>query len=745
MRAQFSSLPWELRNQIYDLALDRTPRSVEVEVRDGRVVSKTPPPALLHLNRESRDLVLSVYKPWLPQFAGTPAHSPYAALLARYRPSKTHCVSCLDDICFDMERDTLFCRSVFVSPHAATGWPVFLFGRIEESCLRTMTVNITGHLRFPLVIEALRNAKNLKTLYFLDVNSDAATFKSETISDGLKRCEKKDKVGPKVRGPNYVAPRIGAAPTSWFLPKSRPEPSKRLSYRRTINCASDSESECEFERLTPAPIWTTYKYPPRSSRVPTRPSDNVQIKQESTPRKRKADMAFDSGGSMVTERAKRMKNWIRAQERNEVKARSIPSPPTQPLDSEQTHIWIRADDLAQMSEETKLQLGIVQRAASSTAGASSSSSPASEASSSDVQSEASSSRPGSDAGSVRDDDDNSEASDSESDDGAQDEEAASQERPPRQLHAHRFNFDIGAPEVLVEWENSPELETWEWVPKADLLPSIPIMIAAFIANNPALETGTPVRFHERNSGVVGFDFLVEFEGYAEEIYWTWVPETNMQTRVPHMVNQWMIENASEVNADENVDEQILAEQNYAENVRVESNDKVKAEEEDEKDEEADTADAHMKDEENDDGDEDEIDEDGGDEETAEYVPKRFVAQRETPDGPEILVEWEDWPDEKDWTWEPVSNLQEDAPEMMKAWKASRKAKKVSKVFEVESILGKRKTKGEWHYLVRWKGFSKEEAKSLEPCEKLAVDVPELVEAFENRKSKRGRPKKTASA
>jgi hypothetical protein len=348
---------------------------------------------------------------------------------------------------------------------------------------------------------------------------------------------------------------------------------------------------------------------------------------------------------------------------------------------------------------------------------------------------------------VRDDDDNSEGSDSESDDGAQNEEAASQERPPRQLHAHRFNFDIGAPEVLVEWENSPEIETWEWVPKENLLSSIPIMIAAFIANNPALETGTPVRFHERNSGVVGFDFLVEFEGYAEEIYWTWVPETNMQTRVPHMVDQWMIENASEVNADENVDEQILAEQNYAENVRVENNDEVKAEEEDEKDEEAHTADADMKDEENDDGDEDEIEieEDGGDEEAAEYVPKRFVAQRETPDGPEILVEWEDWPDEKDWTWEPVSNLQEDAPEMMKAWKASRKAKKVSKVFEVESILGKRKTKGEWHYLVRWKGFSKEEAKSLEPCEKLAVDVPELVEAFENRKSKRGRPKKAASA
>jgi Chromo (CHRromatin Organisation MOdifier) domain len=219
-----------------------------------------------------------------------------------------------------------------------------------------------------------------------------------------------------------------------------------------------------------------------------------------------------------------------------------------------------------------------------------------------------------------------------------------------------------------------------------------------------------------------------------------------------MVDQWMIENASEVNADENVDEQILAEQNYAEHVRAEDNDDVKEEEEEqvekteeekvEETEEADTQDTEMKDGE-DREDDDANDEAAGDEETSEYVPKRFVAQRETPDGPEILVEWEDWPDEKDWTWEPLNNLQEDAPDMMKAWRASRKAKKVSKVFEVESILGKRKIKGEWHYLVKWKGFSKDEAKSLEPCEKLAVDVPELVEAFENHKPKRGRPKRVA--
>jgi 2EXR family/Chromo (CHRromatin Organisation MOdifier) domain len=740
MSAQFSTLPWELRTQIYDLTLDRTPRIVEVEVRDGQVVSKTPPQPLLHLNRESRDFVLSVYKPWLPQFAGTTVHAPYADLLAKYGPSKTHCVSCLDEVCFDMERDTLFCRSQFLSPYKPSGWPVFLFGRIEESCLRNMAVNITGYLRFPRVVEALRNAKNLKTLYFSDDNPVAVTFKSEKISDGLRRREKQDRAKPKVRVPNYVAPQFVAAPASWFLPKLRQIPSKRLSWNRTKASDSYSESECEFEWLRPAPIWTTYKCPQRSSRVPKPPSNYVQIKQESTPRKRKADMAFNNDEVITTEQAKRIKTWIRAQKRNERKACSTPAPQAQPLGSEKTHILIRADDLAQMSEETKRQLGFVRQAASSTLGASSSSPSASEASSSDVPSEPSSSRPASDAGSMRDEDDSSEASESESEDDAQDEETGSEERTPRQLHAHRFNFDIGAHEILVEWEDSPKVANWEWVPKANLIISIPTMIAEFVANNPALETGTPVRFHERNSGIVGFDFLVEFEGHPEEVYWTWVPEFNMQTRVPHMVDQWMTENASEVNGDENVVEQILAERNYAENILVEDNDEIKG-----KEEAPDTVDADMRDEEGGAGDDDknENDKNDEDEEPAEYVPKRFVAQRETPDGREILVEWEDWPDEKDWTWEPATNLQEDAPEMMKAWKSSRKAKKVSKVFEVESILGKRKIKGEWHYLVKWKGFPKEEAESLEPCDKLSVDVPELVEAFEKRRPKRGRPKKAA--
>jgi hypothetical protein len=275
------------------------------------------------------------------------------------------------------------------------------------------------------------------------------------------------------------------------------------------------------------------------------------------------------------------------------------------------------------------------------------------------------------------------------------------------------------------------MDTWGWVPKDDLLLDIPIMIANFLSNNLSLEAGTPVHFHERNSGSVGFDFLVEFEGYPEEIYWTWVPESNMQAKVPDMVDEWMAENASEFEAggnEETVEDQILHEQNHAENIRAEDEDNQL----DESTEVADAGEADVK----------EAEGDAGDEESStKYTPKRFVTQRDTPDGPEILVEWEGWPDEKDWTWEPERNLLEDTPELVKAWKASRKGKNISKVYEVDSILGKRKVRGEWKYVVRWKGFSKDEATSLEPCEKFRIDVPDLVEAFESHRPKRGRPKK----
>ncbi len=573
-----------------------------------------------------------------------------------------------------------------------------------------MAVDVEGLFDIKSVIPKLIKAKNLETLWVLDGGTLDPTSNTRFINVMLENITEVNNAKPRDVYPSYVAPTCVAVPTGSFLPISGPGNPAQW-HVSSLKILPQIKAELASQHLAPSQVWTTYTYPPTA---PDRTLLSVELsmKEEKNSRKRKADQELDVAlAAEAEERANR------------------------------TQRWVEAGDFAQGREQIRRQPVIIEHATTSPPGASSSSALASEASSSS-QSEVSSSQPASEAGSVRDEgdnseDDNSEASDSESDDDVQDEPAA-RVRPPRQLHAHRFNFDIGAPELLVEWEDSPEMATWEWVPEVDLLPIIPVIIATFIANNLALETGIPVRLHERNSGVVGFDFLVEFEGYPEDIYWTWVPETNLQARVPDMVDRWMKGNAAEVNADENVDEQILAEQNYAENVRGEDDAKEEVKEEEKDQEEAGAEDTDIPDRAYEDaGNEDHDDKEGG-EEPAEYVPKRFVAQREIPDGPEILVEWEDWPDEKDFTWEPVSNLLEDAPEMVKAWKASRKPKNILKVYEVETILGKRKIKGEWHYSVKWKGFSKDDAKSLEPCEKLAVDVPELVEAFENRKLKRRR-------
>jgi hypothetical protein len=728
--AQFSPLLFELQTQIYDIALDKTPRNVEVEVRDDRVVSRTRPPALLHVHRDSRAFVQKTSKLRLPRFADSAARAPYAPLLAKYRLSKTagrKAVSCLHDVFFDMERDTLVCRGR--SKCGMTPRPLYLFGRIEECCLRQWAVNIDGWLKFPLMVEELRKAKHLDTLLlFQDQTSSGMLYKVGRIQDGLKSAEK-DRLKAKVRVPNYVAPSVRKATTSNFVPSrvQIPKPRKGHGRGRLLTPL--------VEPIIKTPTWTTYKYLARSFHTLTRPFIDAQLhpKPKLSSRKRRADTdlkAVFTGETRLSERAKRIKMWTKEQRRERLEAQSRPVPSKPIVLTSTKHEWAGFEP--QFSN----------RASPSTTGASSRS-PRSESTSSRQSQE-----PPYDTESVLDesagnDGEDSDASDSESEGSKsdspdpQDEEEAYPERRPRLLHAHRFNFDVSDTEVLVEWEDSPEMDSWEWVAKAELLHDVPVMIAAFIANNEALEVGTPVRFHERNSGSVGFDFLVEFEGYPEEIYWTWVPESKMQIRVPNMVEEWMSENASVVEAardEETIDEQILAEQNYAENVRT---DEVEEKDEDEPAAEADAKKENAG--------AAEVENAGGEESSAEYTPKRFVAQRDTPDGQEILVEWEGYPYEKDWTWEPLSNLLEDTPDMVKAWKTSRKAKKVFKVYEVDSILNKRKVGGEWHYEVRWKGFSKDEATSMEPCEKLRVDVPELVETFEARKPKRGRPKKVKTA
>ena len=142
---------------------------------------------------------------------------------------------------------------------------------------------------------------------------------------------------------------------------------------------------------------------------------------------------------------------------------------------------------------------------------------------------------------------------------------------------------------------------------------------------------------------------------------------------------------------------------------------------------------------------------------AEYTPAKFMAERtaDKSNNLKILVRWTDFPNEKDWTWESETTLQEDVPDMMKAWNTRKTKEKEDTcilargdnetetegeeevpIYEVEAILGKKKIKGLVHYLVQWKGYPLMKDRTWEVRERLRIDVPEMVDLFERRWRKR---------
>lgn len=125
----------------------------------------------------------------------------------------------------------------------------------------------------------------------------------------------------------------------------------------------------------------------------------------------------------------------------------------------------------------------------------------------------------------------------------------------------------------------------------------------------------------------------------------------------------------------------------------------------------------------------------------EYTPKQFMAERKTAEGLQFLVQWQDYPEEKDWTWETEIAMIESAPDMVMAWLAKSEVEveeenPITVDYIVEKILGRRKFKGLPYYLVKWKGYEEVKDRTWEPCERLRIDVPLIVEAFELKKRKK---------
>ncbi|TVY27251.1 hypothetical protein LHYA1_G004244 [Lachnellula hyalina] len=127
-----------------------------------------------------------------------------------------------------------------------------------------------------------------------------------------------------------------------------------------------------------------------------------------------------------------------------------------------------------------------------------------------------------------------------------------------------------------------------------------------------------------------------------------------------------------------------------------------------------------------------------------YVSEKVIAERQTPEGLEILVQWERFPAEEDWTWERAKSLAESAPDSIDEWNRRADRTSIEKENEghdaceiqVEKILGRRKVKGTPHYLAKWIGYDQVKDRTWEPCEKLRIDVPFIVEEYEARPKRR---------
>ncbi|RDL39335.1 uncharacterized protein BP5553_03675 [Venustampulla echinocandica] len=250
MPKTFIDLPVALRLLIFKLAVkgERLPRDVEVVLKDGLIYPNRPPPALLHVNRESRYVTLKFYKPWLPQYEGTAAYKPWVGV---------ENASSLENVCIDLKRDTLVLRGRITSL-------LRLLGPLERSHLRSVAINVWDMFEIAPLARNLLSLKNLEYLRLFGVEDcDGLAYKETQLARYLQKEQENGSMKTKT-GVNYAPPKIysqASTPNLILLPQTRQ--------------------------------WTTYKYP-----VGYKPPNGVRpdlIGEESDclrpirPTKRKAD------------------------------------------------------------------------------------------------------------------------------------------------------------------------------------------------------------------------------------------------------------------------------------------------------------------------------------------------------------------------------------------------------------------------------------------------------------------------
>lgn len=212
---------------------------VEIFFKNSEIYSAAPPPALLHVNSSSRNFVLKLYKPWLPQFKGTPEYEPWEEIIQTHGLEKA---SKLQNVCFDLARDILFWKSNY------GGSPLGQFGYIEYQNVQSICVDITEESSesldtptTPNLVKDLCAFKQLSLLRLYETTGSGANrTKVRKIKETLSVEKLNSRGSPKVND-EWTELAFPALPSAWTTYKyttsylrPKPQPEQRTWTRPLV-------------------------------------------------------------------------------------------------------------------------------------------------------------------------------------------------------------------------------------------------------------------------------------------------------------------------------------------------------------------------------------------------------------------------------------------------------------------------------------------------------------------------------
>jgi hypothetical protein len=703
MTAQFSDLPEEIRLQILEIAAiaDFKPRVVEIFFKSGQIYSRTLPPPLLQVCRLSRYVTLKIYKPWLPQFKGTTAHKQYESLIQEYGGKR---LSRLNNVCISLERDLLVIDK--------QQWSKWNFGPLEHKLLRNMAINLDGWMGWISTVQLARRFKQLSKLYLCHRTnaSEMAYFKMATIARGIKMSQKThpDYIPPLVKlksaPPVHLARRWDGDVQDWFTYKY---PVGAPTHVRSNRSAKVRNRGCSTPLRTTKRASTQMAEETRAKKQ-LRSKSSIQLSRD---RSHRDVVVTDLAHSVLFPERLSTRNTLKRKRQDDEMVRTHRVP--------RKAAKLSCPKKRTTPTQSRVVIGLVSHPRRRGCRSSSKSrdlNPTSEQHSSSLKKTT-----------------------------FWIPEPLSPTPEPRIILSP-------TPEVPGLEANARFRCPFDGIDDADLRVSLartasPVVTPAFIDAHVALDGGgeagstTGEQENGRNA-CYDFQSIVSRETVEQLEDGLHCEQNNPSNFRNNTGTCCETPNLPVVKEDRFIDSgyaesfgvgevaienftraaisQPLFELNFGglENDDISVVPKLLTSELEDAQPMISTL------------------EDSSPEE--EYEPERIVAERKTEEGViEILIQWLGWPEEKDWTWEVEKTLEQSVPDLVASWRESKvqKEEPVSVEYIVEKILGKRKFKGVPHYLVAWKGFPLVKDRTWEPCQRLEVDVPHLVDAFEMKKKK----------